>query len=385
MNQGQRLGDPTRERRSSGVGRFPGEAAPVRRASWRVDVSDAVPLPGAFAIAVDVVVPAEAADGGAGGAPRAVLVCLPGGFLSRKYFDLDPGGAEAYSFAEAMARRGFATLAFDHLGVGESSRPEPLEAGYSLGVEAIAAINQRALERALERLARGDRDQGIPPTRCDATIGVGHSMGSVLTVEQQALARPHRGLVLFSFTTRGIPLFLNDDQRSYAGDPQRARREIGALAQRSFGSPYPEQANDSPENRRAAFQVGTAPPRAEELLHGAATNLLGVAGLLSMIPGGYAPAAERIDVPVAILVGDHDLHGTRGLREELPKAPSVEARLVEDCWHCHLVANPRATIARTVADFIDRVLAEPNEPNRADSNRADSNRVDSNRTKESAR
>ncbi len=208
MTQG-RIDPPKREAPPRDLGTRPAKGASVRRASWRVDVSDAVPLPGSHSIAVDVVVP----DEGVAGAVRAVLACLPGGFLSRRYFDLDPGGVEGYSFAEAMARHGFATLAFDPLGVGESSRPEPVEAGYALGVEAIARINQRALERALERLARGDREQAIPPTRCDATIGVGHSMGSMLTVEQQTLARPHRALVLFSFTTRGVPFFLNEDQR----------------------------------------------------------------------------------------------------------------------------------------------------------------------------
>ncbi|MBY0399908.1 alpha/beta hydrolase, partial [Myxococcota bacterium] len=274
-----------------------------------------------------------------------------------RYFDLDPGGGHGYCFAEAMAARGYMTLAFDHLGVGDSTQPDPPEQGQALGVEAIARINQFALEAALDRLARGDSASGLPPIRRAATIGVGHSMGSALTVEQQALARPHRALVLFSFTTRGLPFFLTEDQRRYAGDPERARRELGALAQRCYGTPYPARANDSAANRRAAFGVGTAPPFALELLHGAATNLLGLAGLLSMIPGGYAPAAERIDVPVSILVGDHDLHDTRGLREELPNAPLVETRTLPDCWHCHFVANGRETIWRETADWIDRTLA----------------------------
>ncbi|MBK7950587.1 MAG: alpha/beta fold hydrolase [Deltaproteobacteria bacterium] len=323
-----------------------------------MDVSPAVPLPGRHEVAVDVVVPAARTSSASPSAASVVLACLPGGFLSRRYFDLDPGGADGYSFAEAMAAQGFATLAFDHLGTGESTRPDPPEQGYALGVEAIAAIQQCALERALERLAQGDPDHGIPPIRASGTVGVGHSMGSALTVEHQAFARPHRALVLFSFTTRGVPRFLNEDQRRHAGDPVRARRELGPLAQRSFGTPYPERANDSGPDRRAAFGIGTAPPESEALLHGAATNLLGLAGLLSMIPGGYAPAALKIDVPVFILVGDHDLHDARGLREELPKAPSVVTRTLADCWHCHFVANGREATFRETADWIRTSLAD---------------------------
>ncbi len=330
-------------------------AAPAQaplRATWRVDVSDVVPWAGRHALAVALVLP-RAHPGGAG---IVLLVCLPGGFLSRRYFDLDPAGAARYSFAEAMTQRGFGVLAIDHLGIGESSKPEPIEAGYAFGVEVVARANQRALERALERLAQGDPATGIPATRCRATVGVGHSMGSALTVEQQAAARPHAALVLFSFTTRGVPAFLNDDQRAFANDPARARRELGALAKRSFGSPYPARANDSPENRRAAFGVGTAPPFAEALLHDASSDLLGLGGLLSMIPGGYAPSAAAIDVPVYILVGDHDLHGEQGLREELPNAPSVTTRTLADCWHCHFVANTRETIWQAVPDWLETTL-----------------------------
>lgn len=348
-------GEPTR--RSSppapdGVGGA--RAKRTVRATWRIDVSQTVPLDGRFEIAVDVVVP----SGRPPGSPIVVLACLPGGFLSRRYFDLGQGVDRSYSFAEAMASQGFAVLAFDHLGVGESSKPEPIEGGYALGVEAVARVNQRALEGALERLEAGDPAHGLPATPCAATIGVGHSMGSVLTVEQQAQARPHRALVLFSFSTKGLPRFLNEDQLGHAHDPVRTRRELGEIVRRSFGTPYPPRPNQDETNRRAAFGVGTAPPFTEALLEGASTDLLAVGGLLSMIPGGYAPSAEAIDVPVYILIGDHDLHGVEELADELPKCPEKTTRVLEDCWHCHFVANTRAAIWSEIPAWIHEVLAQ---------------------------
>ena len=335
-------------------------SAPLIRASLRVDVSDAVPLPGRFELAVTVTAPRSVS------ATPVVFVCHPGGFLSRAYYDLDAGPTAGlteegedpatpshrpYSFAQAMGAYGFVTVAFDPLGVGESSRPDPIDEGYLLGVERLAQIHQAGLERILERLSEGDVSIELPELVPSRLIGAGHSMGSVMTVEQQAVARPFDALVLFSFTTAGVPQFLSETQREVAGDPTRARREIGRLTRETMGSPYPARAADSEEGRVAAFGVGTAPPAAEEALHRAATSLLGVAGLLSMIPQGFAPAADQIDVPVLIALGDHDLHGPAGLSAMLPKSPSVSTFVLEDSWHCHFVANTREQLWQRVAEW----------------------------------
>jgi pimeloyl-ACP methyl ester carboxylesterase len=342
----------------------------ARRATWRLDVSDAVPLPGRFEIAVDVVVPANFSVDPA----RPIFCCLPGGFLSRRYFDLGNNEDRRFSFAEAMAKEGFITLAFDHLGVGESSKPDPIEGGYALGVEDIAIANQCALDLALARLGAGDPSLGLPPSSITSdashasdtsdtsdaprapTIGVGHSMGSMLTIEQQSIARPHRALLLFSFSTRGTPAFLNEAMREYANQPERLRREIGDLARRSMGSPYPERANNSEADRRAAFGVGTAPALAVEALDAASTNLLAVGGLMSMVPAGYAPPALEINVPVFMLIGDHDLHDDRHTRADLPRSPNVTTQVLDDCWHCHFVANTRATIWQCAASWAREIL-----------------------------
>ncbi len=337
----------------------PSETAPPRRFEWRLDVSDAVPLDGRFELAATLVAPAPSDD-----APPVdtLLFCLPGGFLSRRYFDLAapdeqtdmPAAAASrgrrYSFAEAMARRGFAVLAVDHLGVGDSTRPDPPELGFGIGVEEVVRANQAALDAALERLAAG----AVPGLEIRRSLGVGHSMGSLLTVEQQALARAHAALVLFSFTTRGTPAFLDDAMRSYAGDPVRLRAEMPELVRRTMGTPYPERADGPESDRRAAFGVGTAPPEAEEALHAASTRLFAAGGLTAMIPDGATPAAERVDVPVLMVFADHDLHDDRSTREELPKVPSLDTFELPDAWHCHFVANTRETLWRLVVDWIAR-------------------------------
>ena len=159
-------------------------------------------------------------------------------------------------------------------------------------------------------------------------------------------------ILLFSFSTHGTPAFLDDEMRAYANDAERVRVEIGELARRSMGSPYPPRAANSEGDRRAAFGVGTAPESAERALQAAATNLLATGGLMSMVPGGYGPPAMKIDVPVYMLFGDHDLHDDRHTRSELPACPEVRTFMLEDCWHCHFVANTRETMWKSVTSWI---------------------------------
>ncbi len=308
----------------------------VARHEWRLDVSSALAAGEELEIAASLAVPARAA-------PAALLVCLPGGFLSRKYYDLDVDGDRRFSFAERMATLGYATLALDHLGVGDSSRPED---GWLLDVDALARANQTALEGALKRWAE-EIAEAVP------TIGVGHSMGSCLTVAQQARHAPHAALVLFSFSTVGLHAFLQGRELEFAADPDAARAHIVELARERFGSAYPDDLSDG---AHAAFSVGSAPPDAERALRAAATRVLPIPGTLSMIPGGFASWARDVTVPAFVAVGDHDLHPAHEGPSSLPNSSEVVAYTLEDCWHCHHIANTRERLWTRVARWVDAVL-----------------------------
>jgi len=324
----------------------------VLRQTWRVDVSDAVELDGSFELAVDIVLPQRELRRAS---PR-LLFCLPGGFLTRRYFDLgDPSGAleRSYSFADHMALLGYAVAALDHVGVGESSKPSRVDDGYALGVDEIARANQRAWSEVVTRVAE---QLGVAADGLDS-VGVGHSMGSALTVAQQANHSPHVALVLQSFSSGGLPAFLQGDEASYANAPERAHREIGALVRARFGTPYPRGADDEGAGTSAAFSVGTAPPLAEQLLGQASTNLLATCGLLTMIPGAYAPYAEKIDVPCFTAMGDADLLEAHEVPAMLPNARETVAYTLSDSWHCHNIANTRQQLWNRTARWLDAVLA----------------------------
>lgn len=311
-------------------------------------MSDAVALDGTFEIAADVVFPADE-----GAPPRALLFCLPGGFLDRTYFDLAAAEDPSYSFAEFMARRGFAVAAIDHIGCGASSRPAAIEDGYTLGVDAITAANERARLEVERRVCAEFGTPAFP------SVGVGHSMGSLLSVAQQANYAPHEALVLQSFSTQGLRGFLQGDEEKYAGNSERAHREIAELARARFGSPYPPGTVETQEGTTAAFSAGTAPDAVYRYLQQASTNLLGVPGLLTMIPGAYAPYAEKVAVPVFVGGGDHDLGRVHPAATMLPAAPEVLAFELPDCWHCHNVANTRQQMWLRIDSWLASVLERP--------------------------
>lgn len=312
-------------------------ASDAKRSEWRLDVSAAVAGDEALEVAGTLVAPGDRA-------PKALLLCLPGGYLSRHYFDLGLDGDHRYSYAEHMAGQGYACLALDHLGIGDSSRPRD---GWVLRAETVAHANQLALDAALARW-REEGGDALP------TIGVGHSMGSCLSVVQQAEHAPHRALVLFSFTTLGLRPFLQGREAEFADDAEGIAANIQVLAQERFGDAYPA---DGPEAETPAFSAGTAGADGERALANAAAGLLPIPGLLSMIPGGYRPWAEQVRCPAFVAVGDHDLHPAQRAPASLPNAPEVVAYTLEDCWHCHTVANTREKLFTRIARWIDHQLA----------------------------
>src|ERR1700722_14865107 len=85
---------------------------PVR---LEIDVTAVAP-PGATTVPAGLFLP----DPGRVGRRPVVTFCLPGGGMSRRYFDLEVDPAEGnYSMARHLADLGFVVVTIDHLGIGE--------------------------------------------------------------------------------------------------------------------------------------------------------------------------------------------------------------------------------------------------------------------------
>jgi pimeloyl-ACP methyl ester carboxylesterase len=285
----------------------------------------------------------------------AVLVCLPGGGMNRRFFDLMPGGEAAgdisFSFARQMVERGFIVVLMDHLGVGESDRPED---GYALTSEVLVAANQQALQRVLAGLRAGSLLGDLPPLPQLVSIGVGHSMGAMLSLLQQSAHRPHAGLALLGFSTRGMPEYLIPEARSLGADTQAVRAALVRLAKATFTVPYPE-VKPSPQSN-ALFAGVAAEPRGIEAIKAARDRMLPVPAFMSMLPGNVAPEAAQIDVPVFLALGERDIAGPpHQIPAAFPNSRDLSLHILPESGHSHFLFPARAGLFNRLSGWARRV------------------------------
>jgi pimeloyl-ACP methyl ester carboxylesterase len=257
---------------------------------------------------------------------------LPGGGMSRRYWDLDVHG---YSFARHLAANGQVAVTVDHLGVGESSKPAD---GFALTPSVLADVNAHALAQVVQRLRSGTLADGVPAAPTLRSIGCGHSMGGLLTVHQQARHHDLDGLCLFGFGGRGLVEHLSAEELRYADDPVALRRDVGRLVRVRYRDPYPTLPRGSSD-----LLVGVPMPEdVHAALVASRTNLLAVAGFTSMIPGSSAPEIAAIDVPVFIGHGDRDIgapvHDVGG---EFRASCDITLYVLKESGHNHNVSPNR--------------------------------------------
>lgn len=313
----------------------------LHQASFRVPAGVTLPGEGALELAVEIFAPEQ---------PLPIaLVCLPGGAMTRRYFDLMPPGDadDSFSFARQMAARGFTSILIDHLGVGESSRPAD---GYALTAELLAQANAAATEAALGKIRDGSAINGLAPIPHVASLGIGHSMGAMLTILQQAQARQHGGIAVLGFSTRGLPEYLTPEVRELAKDPAAARKETVRLARAMFQDPYPKIGRTSDGSQLYAGLH--AEPAGVQAIKAARELLLPVPAFMSMLPGNVAPEAAKIEVPVFVGLGELDMAGPP---QDAPKAftasPAVEFVLLPKAGHSHFLFEARRELFDRLAKW----------------------------------
>lgn len=308
----------------------------------RLDLPTGIRLPNEpeLILAADVFLPATPFD--------LILVCFPGGAMNRHYWDLRAAGGDlTFSFAEQMAARGFAVAAIDHPGVGDSTRPAD---SYALSLDLIAQANVAATKALMDGLRAGTLIPGIGPLPDLKSIVVGHSMGGMFAIVQQAIARQHKGVAALGFSTRGLPEFASAEAKELAKDPARVRAEAPRLARKLFVTDYPVIKPNPAAN--GIYGGSAADPKGVAALKAAHNHLLPVPAFLSMVPGNVAPEAAQIDVPVLLAVGERDMAGPP---QDIPKAftssPDVTLKILAEAGHSHFLFASRMALYDHVADW----------------------------------
>lgn len=306
-------------------------------ARLRISIGEPLPGEGPLEVAAEVFWP----ESGKLCAPACVMFCLPGGGVSKGYFDLGEPG-EGMSFAAAMTARGYVVVAIDHIGVGESSRPRD---GFALTSEVVARCNAAAMERVSRDLRAGMLDRRLPPLPDFISLGVGHSMGAMLLILQQTARRDFSALMLFGFGASGLPAVLTDEERVTLDRPDRGLSELPRLAQKRFqGEAYPPIARSEGASR------------ASLALRAVQDRVLAVAAMHSMMPGNIKEEIALIDVPVFLAVGDKDMLGPPLLLPASYEACSdLSLIIVKKCGHHPFVAKSTARLLARAADWAGSV------------------------------
>ncbi len=257
-----------------------------------------------------------------------VLYCLPGGGMSRRYFDLDAPG---FSMAEHLAAQGFVVVTIDHPAVGDS--PVPADP-WTLTPAVVADADAAAVAELDGRLG------GIP-------IGVGHSMGGMLTVTVQARHRPYAGLGLLGYAhsdhyeLTALAGFLSDEEKSLVGNQDALAVRLVDLAKARFGRPLPKGTT-----ARSDFLLAGMPVPEEGLaaMDRCASHLLAICGLGSMLKC-TAPDVKVIDVPVFVGYGERDITGNaRATGDALASCPDISLFELAGSGHNHNVAPNRTEL-----------------------------------------
>ena len=123
---------------------------------------------GTFQIEVTLCFPADSIDNSK---VDTVQILTHGIGLDKSYWDIAPG----YSYVNAAASAGYATLAYNRLGVGNSDHPDPINVVQSFtDVEILHGLTQLLRKGTL----------GSGPFK--NIVGVGHSYGSIVELAQTA-------------------------------------------------------------------------------------------------------------------------------------------------------------------------------------------------------
>lgn len=316
----------------------------------RYDVGFDVPGDAASRVAVAIHWPA------AGPVSPLVWFCLPGGAMNRRFYDLD-GGGDTFSFARQMAARGFVSVLVDPPGIGDSDRPED---GYALTPGRLATVLARVHERVCDDLRAGRVSDALPALQDLRTVGVGHSMGALLTVLQQAEGRPHAGLALLGFGLEGLPAYLPSRARELAADTDAVRAQLVPLAQQMFQVPYPDVGSGGGGD---FYGGANADREAVEALKKARDYLLPVPALMSILPGNVAPEAAVVDVPVYLALGERDLvEPPADADADFAASPAVEQQVLADAGHSFFLFAARTQLFDGLAGWA-RGIAETDRQN----------------------
>lgn len=258
---------------------------------------------------------------------NTLFVCLSGGGFSKRYFHSQFSGYRDYSFGQWMAEHGCAVLAIDHLGMGESAKPDEVK---HLTKETIARCHDRVVGEILARIDGGEWLTRKP----EKIVGVGHSMGAMVLIAQQAACSTYNGIAVLGWTNIGVT-DVDTDALSYLA------QNVGYL----------------PSDRkmmRSMFHMEDVPLDVIEQDDAAAELTPSPLAIDALNPGIVADQAGQISKPVFLCFGERDISPDPDAEAAFFKsAPSVELMRLENSAHNHNFSSARTKLWRRLLEWAE--------------------------------
>lgn len=318
--------------------------------------------------------------------PEQPIVCFakPGGGYSRGYYTCDLPGPAKGAQADWHARRGWIVVSVDHLGVGNSSLHELAKLDYVR----LSATAHAAEAQVLGRLAAGTLAEGFPAIAAPLKLGIGQSMGGLMTIIQQGRYHDYDGIGVLGYsaihttpqprpgtTPRPQPWFGRDTLlqqpvhilngpviAAYEGSLSAIDRPSNAGSEMAWGFHYDDVdpaviEQDLAHFNRANFHLPESHEGHDPLPWTSHTFPLPVA-VASTTPGICAVEAAAVRVPVLAAFGERDV--ARYPKDEpraYMSAPSVDTFICPRMGHMHNFASTRELFWQRIDTWADWVRA----------------------------
>ena len=323
--------------------------SPLFRADLMLDTGEGADV----SIAATLVAPSDASD------CTTVIFAFPGGGYSRHYFDLRHQLLDGETQAEWHANRGMVFIALDPYGGGDSTELAPELCDLTSAVRAA----HNAVDTAIGRLRSGTLVPRLSPIPVSRAIGIGHSLGGMQLIAQQAGRATFDAVAILGFSAVHTVVPTRDGVLAphSSGDDAQSLKEAwsGPLVDELAHIRYAYHWEDVPQVLVDEDLSVGFPVRRPSALPLWTTRTFPPFAKICLQEGAVAREAAQITVPVFVAVGERDV--LRDLRQEATayrKSLDITLFEISRCAHMHNFSPARETVWNRLQSWIDGLPPE---------------------------
>jgi alpha-beta hydrolase superfamily lysophospholipase len=269
----------------------------------------------------------------------SILTLLHGGSYDWRYFHVEVPGHPGYSMARDLVSRRHVALALDQLGVGESSRPAAPRKAVR---EVVAKATHSAMSQAYAGLRAGTLDPRLPPLPDLLKVGIGHSMGGMQVITEQANFQTYDLVAVLGHSNFGAYIEVN------------GRPEKNAAPYDEASPPYKTLDRD---RVMRSFHWEETPQAVLAQDAAIAVQYPAILGWQAQ-QGSTEVDAGRIATPVFLVMGERDVSPDDLAEAGFYRAsPDVTFMRLERSAHCHNFAPTRARLWSRLHGWIESLAA----------------------------